>query len=157
MTAAGDWLGVGCVPHHRNNFKTILSAHAVQKFNCSAAWHRTESHQAQGTCKSQLDLCTTADKNTPALNSAYLQSGDVDEEALRAVLLSLDLSEYIPSTIVSSSGLDLDDALVRFPTPASKTSDCPSAWSLRASSKLLGMWSPESCRPCARLLLFRLL
>ena len=69
-----------------------------------------------------------ADKNTPVLDGAYLQSGNVDEEALRAVLLSLDLSEYIPSTIVSSSGLDLDDALVRFPIPVSTSCDSPSAW-----------------------------
>lgn len=40
------------------------------------------------------------------------QSGDIDEEALHAVLAGLDLSEYIPSTTFSSADADLEDELV---------------------------------------------
>lgn len=45
-----------------------------------------------------------------------MQSGDIDEEALHAVLAGLDLSEYIPSTTFSSADADLEDELVSVST-----------------------------------------
>ena len=41
------------------------------------------------------------------------QTGEIDEEALRAVLASLDMSEFIPHEIRSPTTSDLEDAMVR--------------------------------------------
>lgn len=46
-----------------------------------------------------------------------MQSGDIDPDALAAVLDSLNLAEFIPSRITAPSTTDIEDAMVP-PHPA---------------------------------------